>query len=93
MQLQSNIRNKPLELAKRVILLLRVTDNRSAHGYMIRVRKFNLGWYFFPSKVSFSWPSVDRFGKKFWGLMTLGQFRSVPNFFSFGSQRAEKHNI
>ena len=28
---------------------------------------------FLASKVAFSWPSVDRIGKIFWGLMTLGQ--------------------
>ena len=31
-------------------------------------------------KVAFSWLSVDRFGQKFGGLMTLGQVKSVPNF-------------
>ena len=34
----------------------------------------------FGEKVAFSWPSVDRFGKFFWGLMTLGQVKRVPNF-------------
>ena len=34
----------------------------------------------FGEKVAFSWPSVDRFGKFFGGLMTLGQVKSVPNF-------------
>ena len=43
-------------------------------------RKFNLGWRFLASKVAFSWTSVERFGKKIWGLMTLGQVKSVPNF-------------
>ena len=45
-----------------------------------RVRKLNLGWCFFASKVAFSWPPVDRFGKNCGGLMTLGQVQSVPNF-------------
>ena len=34
----------------------------------------------FGEKVAFSWPSMDRFGKFFGGLMTLGQVKSVPNF-------------
>ena len=40
-----------------------------------RVRPFNLGLHFFASKVAFSCSSVDRFGKKCWGLMTLGQVK------------------
>ena len=58
-----------------------------------RVRKLNLGCRFLASKVAFSWPSVDRFGKDFGGLMTLGQVESVPNFCYFGPQRAEKRNF
>ena len=57
------------------------------------VRPINLSLYFFRFKCCVSQLSVDKFGKIFGGLMTLGQFKSVPNFFSFGSQRAEKHNI
>ena len=34
----------------------------------------------FGEKVALSWPSVDRFGKFFGVLMTLGQVKSVPNF-------------
>ena len=34
----------------------------------------------FGEKVACSWPSVDRFGKFFVGLMTIGQVKSVPNF-------------
>ena len=45
-----------------------------------RVRPFNLGLHFFASKVAFSCSSVDRFGKKCWGLMILCQVKSVPNF-------------
>ena len=47
----------------------------------------------FGEKVAFSWPSVDRFGKFFGGLLTLGQVKSVPNFCQFGPQRAEKRNL
>ena len=46
----------------------------------------------FGEKVAFFWPSVDRFGN-FGGLMTLGQVKSVPNFCSFGQQRAEERNF
>ena len=45
------------------------------------VRPFNLGLHFFASKVVLSCPSVDRFGNFLGGLMTLGQVKSVPNFF------------
>ena len=38
------------------------------------------GLVFLAQKVAFSWLSVDRFGQKFGGLMTLGQVKSVPNF-------------
>ena len=34
----------------------------------------------FGEQVACSWPSVDRFGKSFVGLMTIGQVKSVPNF-------------
>ena len=34
----------------------------------------------FGEKVALSWPSVNRFGKFFGGLMTLGQVKSVPSF-------------
>ena len=37
---------------------------------MTSVRPFNLGLHFFASKVALSCPSVDRFCKNFWGLMT-----------------------
>ena len=47
---------------------------------IIRVRLFNVGLHFFAAKVAFSCPSVDRLGKHFWGLMTLDQVKSVPNF-------------
>ena len=47
---------------------------------IFRVRLFNVGLHFFAAKVAFSYPSVDRFGKQFWGLMTLGQVESIPNF-------------
>ena len=59
----------------------------------IIVRLFNVGLHFLAAKVAFSCPSVDRFGKKIWGLMTIGQVKSVPNFCLFGLQRAEKCNI
>ena len=50
-------------------------------AYLIcRVRLFNVGLHFLAAKVAFSCPSVDRFGNNFWGLMTLGQVESVPNF-------------
>ena len=45
-----------------------------------RVRLFNVGLHFLAAKVAFSCPPEDRFGKIFWGLMTLGQVESVPNF-------------
>ena len=60
---------------------------------MTRVRLFNVGLHFLAAKVAFSCLSVDRFGKKFWGPMTLDQVKSVPNFYLFGPQRAEKRNI
>ena len=46
-----------------------------------RVRLFNVGLHFLAEKVAFPCLSVDRFGKKFWGLMTLGHVKSVPNFY------------
>ena len=46
-----------------------------------------IGLVFLAPKVAFSWPSVDRFGKKFWGPMTLDQVKSVPNFCLFGEKR------
>ena len=60
---------------------------------MTRVWNSNLGLYFFPFKCCVSQLSVDRFGKIFEGVMTLGQVKSSPNFGSFGPQRAEKRNI
>ena len=39
-----------------------------------------IGLVFLAPKVAFSWPSVDRFGKNFGGLMTLGQVKSIQNF-------------
>ena len=39
-----------------------------------------IGLEFFAPKVVFSWPYVDRFGKKFWGLMILGQVKSIQHF-------------
>ena len=66
---------------------------------LIKERKFvsmSKGGIFeagFGEKVAFSWPSVDRFGKYLGGLMTLGQVKSVPNFCSFGQQRAEECNF
>ena len=50
--------------------------------------KFRLVFFCFKS-----WPSVDRFGKHFGGLVILGQIKSVPNFCSFGPQRAEKRTL
>ena len=60
---------------------------------IIRVRKCNWGWHFSPFKCCVSQLSVDRFGNNFWGLITLGQVKSSPNFCSFGPQRAEERNI
>ena len=57
------------------------------------VRNSNLGLWFFPFKCCVSHLSVDRFGKNFEGVMTLGQVKSSPNFCSFAPQRAEKRNI
>ena len=51
------------------------------------------GLVFLAQKVAFSWQSVDRFGKKFWGLMILGQVKSVQNFCLFGPQGSEKRNF
>ena len=48
---------------------------------------------FLAPKVAFSWASVDRFGQNFWGLMTLGQVKSIKNFCLFGPERAEKSNF
>ena len=39
-----------------------------------------MGLVFFAPKVAFSWPSVYRFCKKIWGLMILGQVKSIQNF-------------
>ena len=47
---------------------------------MYRVRLFNVGLHFLAAKVAFSCPSMDRFGKTIWGLKTLDQVKSVPNF-------------
>ena len=58
-----NIRYKP-----RVLL-------ESLSGLEIAV----IGLVFLAPKVAFSWPSVDRFGKKFWGLMIF-QAWSLYNF-------------
>ena len=60
---------------------------------MISVRNSNLGFCFFTFKCCVSQLSVDRFGKFFEGVMTLGHVKSSPNFCSFGPQRAEKRNI
>ena len=38
------------------------------------------GFVFLASKVAFSRLPVDRIGKQFWGKVTLGQVKSVPNF-------------
>ena len=38
------------------------------------------GLVFLASKVAFSWPSVDRFGKNFLGLMNLAVIKSIQNF-------------
>ena len=59
---------------------------------MTSVRNSNLGLCFFAFKCCVSHLSVDRFGKFLEGAMTLGQVKSVPNFCSFGPQRAEKRN-
>ena len=58
-----------------------------------RVRNSNLGLCLIPFKGCVSQLSVDRFGENFGGLLTLGQVKSVPNFCSFGPQRAEIRNI
>ena len=50
--------------------------------------KFRLVFFCF-----ISWPSVDRFGKIFGGLVIQGQVKSGPNFCSFGPQRAEKRTL
>ena len=55
---------------------------------IISVRNSNLGLCFSPFKCCVSHLSVDRFGKNFEGVMTLGQVNSSPNFCSFGPQRA-----
>ena len=55
--------------------------------------EFKFRFVFFPFKCCVSHLSVDRFGKNFEGVMTLGQVKSSPNFCSFGPQRAEKRNI
>ena len=39
------------------------------------------GLVFLASKVAFSWPSVDRFGKKLLGLMNLAQIKNSQNFY------------
>ena len=52
---------------------------------MTSVRNSNFGFGF---KCCVSHLSVNRLGKKFEGVMTLGQVKSSPNFCSFGPQRA-----
>ena len=47
---------------------------------MVRVRNSNLGWRFFAFKCCFSRLSVDRFGKIFEGVMTLGQVKKFTKF-------------
>ena len=63
-----------------ITLCYPIKSNTISEPVTTRVRKLNLGCRFFASKVAFSWPSVDRFGKDFGGLMTLGRVESVPNF-------------
>ena len=69
--------------------------NPCSHPWWIitSVRNSNLGLCFFAFKCCVSQLSVDRFGKNFEGVMTLGQVKSSPNFCAFGPQRAEKRNI
>ena len=47
---------------------------------IIRVRNSNLGLCFFPLKCCVSQLSVDRFGKHFEGVMTLGQVKKFTKF-------------
>ena len=60
-------------VARNVLRALKFDGPFSERSWMIitRVRLFNVGLYFLAAKVVFSCPSVDRFGKKFWGLLTL----------------------
>ena len=58
----------------------RVRGEMQINTATTRVRPFNLGLHFLASKVALSCLSVDRFGKFFGGLMTLGQVKRVPNF-------------
>ena len=48
--------------------------------HRIRVQQCNWGCRFFASKVASDWPSVDRFGNNFGGLMAWSQIKSVANF-------------
>ena len=68
------------KILRQVLHLTVVVFVESTKCHMDRVRLFNVGLHFLAAKVAFSCPSVDRFGKKIWGLMTLGQVESVPNF-------------
>ena len=65
-------------------------DNMTPDVMMNRVRPLNLSLCLFDFKCCVSRLSVDRFGIKNGGLMTLGQVKSSPNFCSFGPQRAKK---
>ena len=71
----------------------RFSPSEDREHFISSVRNSNLGLCFFPSKCCVSHLSVDRFGKNFGGVMTLGQVKSSQNFCSFGPQRAEKLNI
>ena len=54
--------------------------DRMAGRVILRVRLFNVGLHFLAEKFAFPCLSVDRFGKNFWGLITLGHVKSVPYF-------------
>ena len=67
------------------------TSGGDAASVTIRVRQLNLGWCFFALKVAFSWPSVDIFSKKIWGLMS--EVKSVPNFCSFCPESGDTQHL
>ena len=52
----------------------------SSNNPMSSVRPFNLGLHFFGFKSCVFSSVCGQIWQKNWGLMTLGQVKSVPNF-------------
>ena len=76
-----------------ITLCYPIKSNTISEPVTTRVRKLNLGCRFLLQKLRFLGRQWTDLAKKIWGLMTIGQVRSVPNFCQFGPQRAEKRNF